>query len=165
VKKVINMLSGLVPALTFVFALTVIPGCGTGETAENKPISGDLVNNPNSASGNQDKGILPVIQFEETLHDFGKIIEGETVSYDFNFTNTGKSDLIIAEVTSSCGCTVPSYPKTPIRPGESGILKVAFNSNGRRGFQSKSVVVAANTQPNVTLITIKAQVVNPEAEN
>jgi hypothetical protein len=159
------MLSRIIPVIFILISITLFFGCNSGETAENNPISGDLVNNPNSASGQNDQGILPVIHFEETIHDFGKIIEGETVSYDFNFTNTGKSDLIIAEVTSSCGCTVPSYPKTPIRPGESGTLKVAFNSNGRRGFQSKSVVVAANTQPNVTMITVKAQVVNPETEN
>ena len=106
-----------------------------------------------------------MITFEETEHDFGKIIEGETVNFSFRFTNTGKSDLLLAEVTSSCGCTVPSYPKMPIRPGEQGEVKVAFNSNGRKGFQSKTVLVASNTQPNTTLLRIKAQVVNPADED
>jgi hypothetical protein len=139
-------------------------GCKSGGHNGLETISADVVNNPNSASGKGDKGSLPVIQFEETEHDFGRIIEGETVSYDFKFKNTGKSDLIIAEVTTSCGCTVPSYPKTPIRPGEGGVVKVAFNSNGKRGYQSKNVIVASNTQPNTTLVRIKAQVVNPGTE-
>jgi len=141
-----------------------LSGCNSGGQNQQDPISTDLVNNPNSASGVHGKASLPIIQFEELEHDFGRIIEGETVSYPFHFKNTGKSDLILAEVTSSCGCTVPSYPKTPIRPGESGIVKVAFNSNGRRGFQSKNIVVASNTQPNSTILRIKAQVVNPGTE-
>ena len=141
-----------------------LSGCRSGNQDGFDNLPSDLVNNPNTASGKTDQGSLPVIQFEETEHDFGRIIEGETVSFSFNFKNTGKSDLILAEVTSSCGCTVPSYPKTPIRPGESGTVKVAFNSNGRRGYQSKSIVVASNTQPNTTVIRIKAQVVNPGSE-
>lgn len=147
-----------------VFLLLALSGCNTGGQSGQETISADLVNNPNSASGKADKGSLPVIQFDETEHDFGRIIEGESVSYNFNFKNTGKSDLIIAEVSTSCGCTVPSYPKTPIRPGESGTVKVAFNSNGKRGYQSKSVLVVSNTQPNTTEIRIKAQVVNPGTE-
>lgn len=145
-------------------ALLTSSGCKSDGPNGQGSIPADLVNNPNSASGTADKGSLPVIQFEESEHDFGRIIEGESVSYDFKFKNTGKSDLIIAEVSTSCGCTVPSYPKTPIRPGEGGVVKVAFNSNGRRGFQSKSITVASNTQPNTTMIRIKAQVVNPGTE-
>jgi hypothetical protein len=147
----------------FFMPLIMLSGCNSGGPNGQETISADLVHNPNSASG-ASVGSLPVIQFEETQHDFGRIIEGESVSYSFNFTNTGKSDLIIGEVTSSCGCTVPSYPKTPIRPGEKGAVKVAFNSNGRRGYQSKNIVVASNTQPNTTVIMIKAQVVNPSTE-
>ena len=149
--------------LIFIILLTFY-GCKQGGTSGQEQIPADLVNNPNSASNAQGKGSLPVIQFEEVEHDFGRIIEGESVSYSFKFLNSGKSDLIIAEVSTSCGCTVPSYPKTPIRPGESGVVKVAFNSNGKRGYQSKSVVVVSNTQPNTTVIRVKAQVVNPTTE-
>jgi hypothetical protein len=147
-----------------VLSLVLLSACKPGGQNGQETISSDVVDNPNTANGKTDKGSLPVIQFEETEHDFGRIIEGETVSYSFNFTNSGKSDLIIAEVTTSCGCTVPSYPKTPIRPGERGAIKVAFNSNSRRGYQSKNIVVASNTQPNTTVIRIKAQVVNPGTE-
>jgi hypothetical protein len=144
--------------------IILVSGCKPGGQNGQEILSTDVVNNPNSASGNTDRGSLPVIKFADTEHDFGRIIEGETVSYTFNFTNNGKSDLIIAEVSTSCGCTVPSYPKTPIRPGESGTIKVAFNSIGRRGFQNKNIVVVSNTQPNTTVIRIKAQVVNPSTE-
>lgn len=124
----------------------------------------DVVSNPNTASGNGDASQLPGLTFQETEHDFGRIIEGETVSFTFKFKNSGKTDLVIADVSTSCGCTVPSYPKTPIRPGEEGTIKVAFNSRGKRGFQAKNIVVVANTQPNTTLLRIKAQVVAPGAE-
>lgn len=144
------------PILLTVLALWMGTGC-----SNSGGLPSDLVNNPNTADGKGDPGNLPVIKFEENDHDFGKIYEGESVSYDFKFTNSGKSELIIAEVSSSCGCTVPSYPKTPIRPGESGVIKVMFNSKGKLGYQSKSVLVAANTQPNTTILRIKAEVVNP----
>jgi hypothetical protein len=130
----------------------------------NNELSTDIVNNPNSANRKSDLSVLPQIKFEEEVHDFGKIIEGETVSYSFKFKNTGKSDLVIADVSTSCGCTVPSYPKTPVRPGDEEVIKVAFSSAGKRGYQAKTIVVVANTQPNTTIIKIKAQVVSPGSE-
>ena len=154
-NKKISLLTILFLTLTFLFS------CRSGD---NGLLSTDIVNNPNSAKGKSDLSSLPLIKFEEEVHDFGKIIEGETVSYSFKFTNAGKSDLIIADVSTSCGCTVPSFPKTPIRPGEQGVIKIAFSSAGKRGYQTKNIVVVANTQPNSTMIRIKAQVVSPGSE-
>ena len=133
-------------------------------TNSDQLLDSDVVTNPNSASGEGNREHLPGITFQETEHDFGKLIEGETVAFNFSFTNTGKSDLVIADVSTSCGCTVPSYPKNAIRPGEGGVIKISFNSRGRRGFQTKTIVVVANTQPNVTQLRIKAQVIAPGAE-
>jgi hypothetical protein len=157
------MKSGKVIALFSLFIFMIISGCNTGN-GDQVPLSADVVSNPNTASGEGDSTNLPILRFEETEHDFTRIIEGQTVSFGFKFKNTGKTDLVIADVSTSCGCTVPSYPKTPIGPGEEGVIKVAFNSQGRRGFQAKNVVVVANTQPNTTLLRIKAQVVAPGAE-
>jgi hypothetical protein len=146
------------------FSGMMLSSCGSGTTDEQDRLPGDVVSNPNTAGGKADLSTLPAITFEKKEYDFGKIVEGESVSYDFAFTNTGKSDLVITDVSTSCGCTVPSYPKNAIRPGQSGTVRVAFNSRGRRGFQTKSVVVVANTQPNVTQLKIKAQVVSPGGE-
>ena len=137
--------------------------CHSRDKEGSLKIPASVVTNPNSASGKPD-GDLPALSFESVEHDFGKIIEGESVSCEFKFTNTGKADLVISDVSTSCGCTVPSYPKTAIRPGGTGIIKVAFNSRGKRGTQSKTVVVVANTQPNTTQLRIKAKVVNPAEE-
>ncbi len=140
-------------AVISVSALLFLFSCNSGGR-----IDTDVVNNPNTASGKADLSSLPSFDFEEEVHDFGKIREGESVSYSFVFKNTGKSDLIISDVSTSCGCTVPSYPKTPIKPGQSSTIKVTFNSAGKHGFQTKNIVIAANTQPNTKLIQIKAQV-------
>jgi hypothetical protein len=139
-------------------------GCNSTASKNGEELPTDVVHNPNTAKGPVDSSTLPAFKFEETEHDFGRIIEGETVAFSFNFVNSGKSDLVIAEVSTSCGCTVPSYSKIPIRPGEAGMVKVTFNSHNRKGFQSKNIVVVANTQPNVTTLRIKAQVVNPKDE-
>jgi len=117
-----------------------------------------VIENPNTASGKGDLSQLPAFKFEEESHDFGKVIQGESVSYQFRFRNVGKSDLIISDVSTSCGCAVPSYPKIPIRPGQRESIKVSFNSTGKKGFQNKNIVIVANTQPNTTILRIKAEV-------
>lgn len=123
-----------------------------------KQYSSSLINNPITASGNDDMSVLPTMTFESTTHDFGDLITGESIRYSFKFTNEGKSDLIISSAKAGCGCTVPNFPKHPIKPGESGFIDVTFDSKGIIGFQNKSIQVQANTQPNVTTLYIKANV-------
>jgi hypothetical protein len=125
-------------------------------------VSGDVVHNPITASGEGDMNDLPIMTFDETLHDFGTVIEGETVTYNFKFTNTGKIDLIIASVSATCGCTATKYTREPIAPGKTGVITVTFDSRRRGGFQNKTITVAANTQPSKTILRIKAQVVSPK---
>lgn len=108
------------------------------------------------------EGPLPQIKFEESVHDFGTLKQGDVVTKVFKFTNTGEAPLIISDATSSCGCTVPEYPKnTPIAPGESGELKVQFSSRGTSGQQNKVVRVTANTWPQTSTLTIKSFVEKP----
>jgi hypothetical protein len=123
-------------------------------------IPADVVKNPISASGDQQND-LPVIVFDKSEHDFGKLIQGEKVTYNFKFKNEGQSDLVISQVHSSCGCTVPDYPREPIKPGDTGLIKVTFDSAGRSGIQNKTVTIVSNCQPNKTLVRIKAKVINP----
>ncbi len=131
----------------------------------NNKLSTDLINNPNTASGTENTGDLPKMQFETDLHDFGKAIEGEKLSYSFKFKNVGKSDLVIADAKGSCGCTVPEYPKEPIRPGKEGVITVTFNTAGKVGFQHKTVTILANSQPSNVILHIKATVTSPESNN
>ncbi|HLG33233.1 MAG TPA: DUF1573 domain-containing protein, partial [Bacteroidia bacterium] len=91
-------------------------------------------------------------------HDFGTIVEGEKVSYSFQFTNTGNADLLITNAAGSCGCTVPEYSKEPVPPGKSGVVNVIFDSSGKDGHQDKTVTIVANTIPNSKVIRITGEV-------
>jgi hypothetical protein len=124
----------------------------------------DLVNNPNTANGNVDDGTLPAFSFQEEEHDFGRIGQGEVVTHIFKFTNSGKSDLVISAAKASCGCTVPEYPRNPIKPGGNGEISVKFDSEGKKGIQKKTVTITANTQPNTKVLTIKAEIYLPEQQ-
>ncbi len=116
--------------------------------------------NTDSTSGQVDVATAPVIKFEKDVYEFGKIKQGESVSYDFNFVNTGKSPLIIKEATATCGCTVPEFPKEPIPAGASGVIKVTFNSAGKEGLQDKVVTIVANTIPQNTEVHLIGEVLN-----
>lgn len=137
-------------------ALLLMSSCSN----DSKTITTELVNNPNTASGKSDLSSLPAFDFVSEDHDFGRISEGEKVSYTFKFKNSGKSDLIISDAKATCGCTVADYPKTPIKPGEESGIAVSFDSEGKKGIQNKTVTLVANTQPNTKVLTIKAEVVN-----
>ncbi|MCF8364668.1 MAG: DUF1573 domain-containing protein [Bacteroidales bacterium] len=125
-------------------------------------IPADVVNNPKTASGKELSKGVPRISFEKDLHDFGRVIEGEKITYAFRFSNSGSSDLIITDVNTSCGCTVPEFTKEPLKPGEKGTIKVTFDSSNRKGFQNKSITVISNTIPSTTELKIKAMVIVPE---
>ncbi len=100
-----------------------------------------------------------IISFEDTKHDFGTITEGEKVTHSFKFINTGMNDLVIQKAVASCGCTVPSYPKNPIPPGDSGVITVEFNSANRPGMQRKNIMVYSNAQASAISIGFEANVV------
>lgn len=116
-----------------------------------------------AAARDADAQKVPVMTFEKSEHDFGTIANGAPQETTFAFTNTGNAPLIITNATSSCGCTVPEYPKnTPIAPGESGELLVKFNGSGLNQV-TKTITVSANTTKGTELLRIKA-FVQPKAE-
>ena len=85
------------------------------------------------------------VQLIDSVFNFGIINEGDKVERSFKFRNTGKNALVISNATASCGCTVPEKPEQPVKPGETGIIKVVFNSQGKEGHQEKTITVTANT--------------------
>ena len=101
------------------------------------------------------------MSFDMSEHDFGQIAQGTPQETIFTFTNTGEAPLIITDAKSSCGCTVPQYPKNvPIAPGESGEMVVKFNGSGQNQV-TKTITVTANTEKGSELLRIKA-FVNPK---
>jgi hypothetical protein len=103
-------------------------------------------------------GKLAEAKFESLEHDFGDIKSGDKVEHVYKFTNTGKADLVISSAKPSCGCTVPSYTQTPVKPGESGEIKAVFDSTGKSGSQNKTITVTMNTVKGIETLTFKANI-------
>ncbi|MEO8820269.1 MAG: DUF1573 domain-containing protein [Ginsengibacter sp.] len=105
-------------------------------------------NNPESLA-NMDVSFTDTtsVQLVDSVYDFGKTTEGTKVSHDFEFRNTGKKPLVIFSAKASCGCTVPEKPQEPVKPGETGIIKVVFNTASHPGPAHKTIVVASNAYP------------------
>ena len=113
----------------------------------------------------------PEIEFEKLVHDYGDVPFNGNGECEFVFTNTGNEPLIVQKPKSSCGCTVPSWPKEPILPGESDVIKVTYRTS-RAGIINKSVTVTSNAKVNSTVVLrINGRVLDqptealPEKEN
>jgi len=102
-------------------------------------------------------------KFDKETHDFGKIPQGKPVSVDFKFTNVGDEPLIITNVESSCGCTVPKYTSTPVKKGESGVITVTYNAAAAMAF-NKAVTVKSNAKTPVKYLYIKGEVVTANSK-
>ena len=147
-----------------IITLLALGACGNADnknksTGENQ-LPTSMVNNPHTANGIDTvaAAMKPTMDFKDTVHDFSTIHENESVSYEFAFTNNGKTPLIITSAGGSCGCTVPEYPKDAVAPGQSGVMKVTFNSTGKSGHQEKSVTIHTNTVRNIHMLFIKADI-------
>lgn len=85
----------------------------------------------------------PFIKFDKLVHDFGNLVQGDKAECEFVFTNTGDAPLLLSNVRSTCGCTVPSWTKEPIMPGQKGTIKIKYDSN-RVGPINKQITVESN---------------------
>lgn len=96
------------------------------------------------------------IKFEKTMHNFGTFDEGQVQTCVFVFTNTGDEPLIIHQAYSSCGCTVPTFSKDPIKPGEKGEIKVSYNGRGKfPGSFKKPVTIRTNATNPIVRVYIE----------
>jgi len=121
-------------------------------TADNTGINAQLPDSTESADA-------PIVKFQNDTYDFSKIKEGEKITHKFEFTNTGKSPLIISDVQAGCGCTTPKFDKKPVNPGEQGSIEIGFNSSGQRGTQHKIITVYSNAEPKQLMLHLKGEVV------
>lgn len=144
-----------------VFVAVVYFSCNGGSSS-NQATEMEVINNqPITDTLTTDPEHFAVLSVSDTLHDFGEIESGDVVSYSFHFENTGSKPLIIRGASSTCGCTVPEYPKKPVPPGGHGVLKVVFNSAGKSGRQVKPIFIQANTKPTMSQLTITCDVIKP----
>ena len=102
------------------------------------------------------------VQMIDSVYDFGKVTDGEKVTYNYRFKNSGTKPLIVSSAMASCGCTIPEKPEEPIKPGQTGFIKVVFNSEGRVGPAHKTITVVSNAYPAFPVLELTGQVVNKE---
>lgn len=103
------------------------------------------------------------IKFEDKTQKFEKVKAGETLSFDFFYSNTGDVPLIITDVKVSCGCTKPTFSKTPLAPGERAVIKVTFDTKGKYGYQDRILEVYSNAQTSPYKIRFKGVVDNKKS--
>ncbi|GAB2976394.1 hypothetical protein GCM10027049_09050 [Mucilaginibacter puniceus] len=136
--------------LGLLLAGTTLVACNQTQSTDTEKTDGEGTTTVNANA--------PVMKFELESYDFGKVKAGDKVTYDFKFTNTGPSPLIISTATASCGCTVPEWPKEPIQPGQDGNIKVTFDSANKEGLQDKQITVTANTSPAQNVVHLVGEV-------
>ena len=142
-------------------ALCMIAFTSCKDNAENK-INSDNVTA--AAQRDANSGKLPSIEFNETEHDFGSIPSGVPVKTVFTYKNTGSSPLVVSDIKSTCGCTVPSDWTREVMPNETGEFTVQFDGKGNGNQISKTITLTTNTEKGSEAVVIKAFVeVDPNA--
>lgn len=110
----------------------------------------------------------PEINFEETKFKFGTVTQGEKVEHNFAFKNISENPVIITNVRTTCGCTVPKWPREPIASGEGSDINAVFNTRGKRGYQRKVITISytvkdpAGDQQKTTTVALEGNVKMPE---
>lgn len=130
----------------FIF-ITICMSC-ISKTYEKDDVAGDELAN---------------ITFKKRVHNFGNIPSGKAVSTLFKFSNTGKTPLLIKEVTTSCGCTVPEWPKEIIEPNNSGEIKIVYDVKSPGRF-NKAITVFYNGKNSPQILSIKGEVIYPKTD-
>jgi len=153
--------------MTFFILLVGMSACNQNQPSNNdsepafKPTGtlADLVHNPVRPDGSIDSSFLPIMSLKDTLFEFGTVNEGDVITKEFFFTNTGTAPLLVTEAKSTCGCTIPEWPKEAIAPDSSGVILVKFNTTNRTGAQLKEVSIFANTFPNRPVVKLSGRVI------
>jgi hypothetical protein len=134
----------------FILSASMIAAC----TVKDKRAStGDKDSSAKMSETEKNKALTDSANFttigfpDSTFKNLGKVKEGAIVEVTFRFKNTGTHNLVISDVSASCGCTVPEKPQQPYAPGEEGEIKAKFDSHGRKGIAEKELYVIANTLP------------------
>lgn len=140
---------------TLVLSVYVFTACNNSNAVAKVKV--EKLNNAKSRDLEIKKGAAS-ITFDKTEYDFGTVNEGEVVETTFKVINSGKTDLVITNAQPSCGCTVPVWPKEPIKPGESADVLVKFDTSGKPNRQSKTITLTTNTEAGRHVLTLKGSV-------
>ena len=143
---------------------SLLLAAGFGTTFAQEPERKNVNVTPVAANAKTEKAAE--IKFESVSHDFGTIVADNPVKCVFTFTNTGDAPLIIHQAIATCGCTVPTYSKDPVKPGEKGQIEVTYNgrASGATRFM-KGITVRSNAKTNpVIRLTIEGEIGEPKAQ-
>ncbi|MES1214419.1 MAG: DUF1573 domain-containing protein [Bacteroidota bacterium] len=142
------------------FLLAICASLIACQTTEKK-ISGPVLTKEQKDNAIKDSSNFTSIKWlDSTYMDLGKIKEGQQVEVTFRFKNIGTKNLVIDDVTASCGCTVPEKPEQAFIPGEEGVIKAKFDSKDKFGEVNKQVYVTANTnEPNPMVLNFRAEII------
>ncbi len=138
--------------LTLIFCIN-----GIAQTTKKPVVASKLPKRTtHSASSSPKKNVSngPRIKFESDKLDFGTIKEDSVVEKTFAFKNVGNADLVVINAIGSCGCTIPTYPNTPIRPGDKGNIVVKFTAKNKFGPQKPTVTVTTNATPRLSKLQL-----------
>ncbi|MBB4077858.1 hypothetical protein GGR28_000459 [Lewinella aquimaris] len=153
--------------IVLLIPLFALFGCGNdgvvapAQSTTDAPSNADIIRNPVAANAvtPADTARVARIHFDEPEAHFGEVRAGQRVRREFTFKNSGDLPLLITDARSTCGCTVPVYPKRPIQPGEHGAISVVFDTSNKLGRQRKPVTLTANTYPAQTTVYLEGTVI------
>jgi hypothetical protein len=142
--------------LIILAALTSLTAC---QTADKKTSGKELTPEQKTQALKDSANFTSIEWIDPVLQDLGKVKDGQVVDITYRFKNTGTKQLVIADVSPGCGCTVPEKPQEPIAPGQEGVIKAKFNSSGQhKGENRKSITVTANTNPSQVQLSFRVEI-------
>ena len=147
-------------AFAFLVATSFMISCGNGNASTK--VNKDNLDTAKSRDAEIKKSVASMT-LDKREYDFGTVNEGVVVETIFKVTNSGTTDLVITKAIGSCGCTVPVWPKAPIKPGEIGEVGVKFNTSGKPNRQMKTVTLTTNTESGREVLTLRGSV-TPKAK-
>lgn len=118
----------------------------------------DKVAGPMEVNGPMKFKDSTAIRLIDSSYNFGKVAEGEKVGYSYRFVNLGPNKLIVSKATPSCGCTIAEIPKEPLAIGDTGFIKIEFDSKGRPGTAHKTIHVESNAYPSFPDLELTGEV-------
>jgi Protein of unknown function (DUF1573) len=145
----------------------VLTACNNNQKKDNgleevrldgKTANSDIVRMPITADTPLDTNNIAKISPEETDFNFGSVTEGEVVKHIYKFKNEGNQPLLITDIRTTCGCTVPTWNKSPIAAGASDQVEVKFDTKDKENEQVKKITIIANTFPAETELILRGMV-------
>lgn len=119
----------------------------------------DRISDEASARFEQALKDTTTVRLIDSIYDFGTRTEGDKIGYSFRFVNSGKKPLVITGTHAGCGCTQPEKPEKPVNPGDTGFIKVVFDSKGKSGRQEKIIMVTSNARPQFPDLLLKGEII------